>query len=399
MRTIFLAGFVAFVAASPAFAEPPPPAPPGTTTAAPCPPADALAAVVTDYAGPSGPRVWATGDYMVMWYTPMRTPPLIEAVPSAFVGSLAPEVVTTVFPEHNRVNFGAFNGLRGFIGAGFNNFGVEVGGFVLERLQETGSLFTSGTPYAVAQGYLSAGSGLPTSLFASLPGQYSGGAVAIADSRLWGVEGNLRWSWYALFSSANDLIVGFRYLDLQESIAVESPSFFPDGDVITVRDSIRTRNAFYGGQVGFNGRFGGFERGLGLDVSTRGAVGGVAQRADLVGSNTFIVAGVEDTEPGGLYARGANAGTFTRTKIAYLHDLDVKLTYNFTSWFQVSFGYSLIYLSSVMRPGGAIDPVINDSDIRFVAQPTPSNLNRPAFDWRAEELVVQGMTFGARFQY
>ena len=76
----------------------------------------------------------------------------------------------------------------------------------------------------------------------------------------------------------------------------------------------------------------------------------------------------------------------------------MKLTYNFTPWVQVSFGYSLIYLSSVMRPGNAIDPVVNDN-IRFVAAPTPSNLNRPAFAWRAEELVVQGMTFGVRVQY
>jgi hypothetical protein len=402
MRTILLAGIIGLSAAGAAHAESPPVLPPGTpapAAAAPCPaPVEGALATLTEYSGSSGPRLWATGDYMVMWYTPMRTPPLIQAVPSAFVGSTSPDVVTTVFPENNRVNFGAFNGLRGFVGVGFDRFGVEVGGFVLERLQETGSLFTNGTPFAVAQGYIAAGSGVPTSLFASLPGEYSGGVAAAAESRLWGVEGNMRWSWYAFISNANDLILGFRYLDLQESLAIESPSFFPDGDVITVRDSIRTRNMFYGGQLGFNGRLGGFDRGLGLDLSTKGAVGGVAQRADLVGSNSFISAGVDDTEAGGLYARGSNAGSFSRSKIAYLHDVDVKLTYNFNPYIQVSFGYSLIYLSSVMRPGNAIDPVVNDN-IRFVAAPTPSNLDRPAFSWRAEELVVQGMTFGARVQY
>ena len=43
-------------------------------------------------------------------------------------------------------------------------------------------------------------------------------------------------------------------------------------------------------------------------------------------------------------------------------------------------------------------PYVSDN-IRFVAAPTPSNLDRPAFSWRAEELVVQGMTFGFRVQY
>jgi hypothetical protein len=399
MRSRLFACFACLSAVGPALAGPP------VVTAAPevpcAVPAEAspVAALTTDCGAVTGPRFWATGDYMVMWYTPMRTPPLIQLVPSGQVGTTAPGTSITAFPEENRVNFDAINGLRGFVGASFGRVGVEVGGFVLERTTESASIFSTGTPFAVAQGYISAGSGQSTLLFASLPGQYSGGVSAAAESRLWGVEGNFRFGWYALFSNANDLILGFRYLDLQESLVVDSPSTFPDGDQIIVHDSVRTRNAFYGGQLGFNGRIGGFERGFGLDISTKGAVGGVAQRAELIGSNTFILGGVVDTEPGGLYARGSNAGTFSRTKIAYLQDVDVKLTYNFTSWFQVSFGYSLTYLSSVIRPGNAIDPVINDSAVRFVAEPTPSPLARPAFAWRAEELVVQGMTFGARVQY
>src|SRR4029077_5496718 len=146
------------------------------------------------------------------------------------------------------------------------------------------------------------------------------------------------------------------------------------------------------------GRLGGFDRGFGIDFTAKGAVGGVAQRVETVGYNTFIPGGVPDTQPGGLYARGANLGSFSRNKIAYLQDVDLKFTYNFNRWVQVSFGYYLIYLSSVMRPGDAIDPVVNDN-IRFVAAPTPSNANRPAFAWRAEELVLQGMTFGFRVQY
>ena len=90
-----------------------------------------------------------------------------------------------ITPENNRVNFGTFNGLRASVGTGWSRMGVEVGGFVLERMTETGVLFTNGTPVAVAQGYIAAGSGIPTSLFASLAGQYSGGVAAVAESRLW----------------------------------------------------------------------------------------------------------------------------------------------------------------------------------------------------------------------
>ncbi|AMV24491.1 hypothetical protein VT84_08845 [Gemmata sp. SH-PL17] len=348
----------------------------------------------------SGPRFWATGDYMLMWYSPMRTVPLIQTVPAAIANTSQATGAVTVFPENNRIDFGAFSGARAAVGANWDKFGAEVGGFVLERKNETGSFFNNGTPVAIAQGYIAAGSGVPTSLYASLPNQYSGGVSAVAQSRLWGVDGNVRRAWYSLLSDSTDILIGFKYLDLQESLVIDSPSFFPSGGIVDVRDSIRARNSFYGGYIGFNSRFGGNDRGFGLDLTSKSAIGGVAQRVELVGSNTFVSAtGLVDTESGGLYARGLNAGTFTRGKFAYSHDLDLKLTYNFNRWVQVSFGYSLMYLSAVMRPGRAIDPIVNDSNVRFVAQPTPSTLPRPTFAWRSEELVVQGMTFGIRVQY
>jgi hypothetical protein len=402
MRTIFFAATAILMTAGVAAAQTPQPA-----TSEPVPAAGSATAangsapnfaVNMPVPDVTYPRVWGTADYMLMWYTPMRTPPLIQAVPTAFTSSTNPAFTSTFFPENNRVNFGSFNGLRGYIGAGGEKWAGEVGGFVLERGTETGSLFNNGIPVAVGQGYIAAGSGVPTTLYASLAGQYSGGVAAVAESKLWGVEGYVRRAWYSLFADATDLIIGGRYLDLQESLAISAPSFFPDGGVINVQDLIRTRNMFYGGQLGFNGRLGGFDRGLGIDFTTKGAIGGVAQRVELVGYNTFVTAGVPDTQPGGLYARGANLGNFSRNKIAYLQDVDFRLTYNFNRYVQAYFGYYLIYLSSVMRPGDAIDPVVNDN-IRFVAAPTPSNANRPAFAWRAEELVMQGMTFGFRVQY
>ncbi|WP_171470384.1 BBP7 family outer membrane beta-barrel protein [Frigoriglobus tundricola] len=348
----------------------------------------------------SGPRLWATGDYLLMWYTPMRTVPLIQSVPSAQVNNSTLSGVTTIFPDNNNhINFGAFSGVRASVGANWDKFGVDVGGFVLERQTQSAAVFNDGTPFAIARGYTAAGATAPTSLLVSFPGQYSGGVAAAAQSQLWGAEANVRRAWYAFLSDSTDLILGFRYIDLNERLAIDSPSYFPNGNSLDVRDAIRTRNTFYGGQVGFASRIGGTERGLGFEFTTKSGLGGVAQRAELVGSNTVVAAGVADVQPGGLYVRGLNAGTFTRDKFAYMQDLGIRLTYNFNPWVQVSFGYSFLYLSSVMRPGKAIDPVVNDSNVRFVANPTPSDLPRPAFAWRAEELVVQGMTFGLRIQY
>lgn len=105
-------------------------------------------------------------------------------------------------------------------------------------------------------------------------------------------------------------------------------------------------------------------------------------------------------ERGGLFARGASQGTFTRNKFAMIYEQTFNVTYNFNQWAQVYFGYSIIWISSVQRPGEAIDPVVNDSGVRFIANPPQGNtLNRPAFHWNANDLWTQGMTFGLRLQY
>ncbi|AWM41526.1 hypothetical protein GobsT_74200 [Gemmata obscuriglobus] len=404
MRVKLIATAVFLLTASGVRAEPPrllsaEPAPAWTDTGTTPAPATVSIPTETRPFPMVGPQFWASGDYVLAWYTPIRTPPLIQAVPAALANQSTSNGAVTLFPENNRINFGAFNGIRASVGANFEKFGVEVGGFVLERQGESSSFFNNGNPVALGQGYISAGSGLPTTLFASLPGQYSGGVSAAAQSRLWGLDGNIRRAWYTFLFDTTDVLVGFKYLDLHESLTVYSPSVFPSGGVISSSDSVRTSNRFYGGYVGINSRLGN-ERGFGLDLTSKSGLGGVAQRAELVGSNSFIPAGgAADIEPAGLYARGLNAGTFTRSKVAYTQDFDLKLTYNFNPWFQVSFGYSLMYMSSAIRPGGAIDAVVNDSNVRFVAQPTPSTLARPAFAWRTDGLTVNALTFGARLQY
>src|SRR4051812_27494095 len=165
--------------------------------------------------------------------------------------------------------------------------------------------------FSVARPYISAGSGAATSLFSSLAGQYTGGTGASVESRLWGADGNVRFPWYAYLTNYTHGLAGFRYLDLRESINISSRStFLANGGVIEVNDEIRTRNQFYGGQVGIDGRIGGCERGLGLQAMSKLALGGVRQAVTYNGSNSAQLPGFPaDVQPGGLYARDAALGT------------------------------------------------------------------------------------------
>ena len=359
----------------------------------------------------AGPRIWASADYLLWYITPMNTPDLIQSVPGrAAVNSVQQNAIlpgsaaTRIFPDGRQVQFGGFNGIRGSMGAYLDpasRFGVDASVFILETKIQKGSAFNNGTPDAIAQQYFNVQSGRPISLFASLEGTSAGGIVSHVESATWGADANVRMQAYTLVADRNDLLFGVRYFSLAESIQTEARSFFArTGGAVGIQDTVRTRNQYYGGQVGVASRLGACNRGLGIDAGLKFGMGGVRQEAQIFGSNTFLsAAGVADTQLQGLFARPFNQGSFSRNKFAVLTDLNLNLTYNFTPAAKVYFGYNVMWVSSVIRPGEVIDPIINDSRARFVANPTPSTADRPAFSWNANDMWVQGMTFGVNLAY
>lgn len=78
------------------------------------------------------------------------------------------------------------------------------------------------------------------------------------------------------------------------------------------------------------------------------------------------------------------------------------LGFNLTQGMNVNVGYNLQYVSSVVRPGAAIDRVINDSGIRFIANPPAApNSPRPTFrfDRASTDLWIQGLTVGVSIEF
>jgi hypothetical protein len=401
MRRVCLAAFACLLSAATATAQPP---------AAEVPPAEPIPAFdLADNAWKMcGPRAWASAEYLLWWVRPMNTPDLIQTVPSdvalraVVAGTTLPAGSTSrYFPDESPLKFGAFSGVRGNFGVNFDRFGLDASVIYLPEITKSGGLSTTGSPLSVGQSYIRAGTGTPITLLASLNGISTGGITSDVSSKLWSADGNVRLPFYNLFTDSTDAIVGFRYFDLQEKLNTSFRSDLATGTTVLINDSVDTKNQFYGGQVGLNGRINGVERGLGFDSTGKLALGGMHQSATLNGSNTFLNPGLApDTEAGGLYARGANLGHFSRDRFAMIYEQTFNVTYNFNSRSQVYFGYSIIWVSSVMRPGNAIDPVVNDSGVRFIANPPAGNTaNRPAFSWNAGDFWAQGMNFGFRLQY
>ncbi len=350
-------------------------------------------------------RFWANADYLVWWENGSATPPLVQTIPAA-VATAGPTNLpfgaNQAFPRDNKLYFGAFSGVRATVGMNFGpNWGVDLSGFVLNQ-QSTGySLIGDGSPTSIgiARPYIQAGTGNPISLYSNLPGQYAGGVRASADSQFWGLDANARLEWYRLFCDRCDLLAGFRYYGLEESVTINDISYFPGNVVNTVHDSFQTRNNFYGAQVGAQTQW--FFGRLSADLSLKGAIGGMHQQVIANGSNTFVQAdGTVNIEQGGLYARGANAGNFSRDKFAFTGEVGTNLNYEVCKNVRVRIGYTLNYLSSVARAGEFIDPRVNDQNVRFVLRQAPSNAVAPAFNWsNASDFWVQGINFGVVVGY
>jgi hypothetical protein len=397
----------------------PPAAPPGSLpifTVPPAaypaaPPGDPLASTPLDGInrpwGMNGPRAWVNAEYLLWWTTPMHSPGLMQTVPSAQALSafgssspLPPGAAMQVFPGSSSVNFGAFSGARISTGMNFDGFGIDGSVFYLPQKTSSATLFNDGTPYSIAESYIRAGTGAPITLLASLAGQATGGISSSITSRLWGADANVRLPFFNLFTDSTDALLGFRYLNLQDSLGVNFHSNLANGTALQIQDAVETHNNFYGGQVGLNGKINGLERGLGLDFTGKLALGGVQQTALLSGSNTISVPGLPpSTMPGGLFTSGLNQGSYSRDKFAMLYEQNINLTYNFNSWSQIYIGYSIIWVSSVMRAGEAINPVVNDAILRFVAIAPANNLPQQTFQWKANDFWAQGITFGLRLQY
>ncbi len=63
--------------------------------------------------------------------------------------------------------------------------------------------------------------------------------------------------------------------------------------------------------------------------------------------------------PGGIFAQSTNAGWHSRNRFAVVPEGTITAGYNLTGWARLTVGYSLIYLSSVARPGDQLNRDIN----------------------------------------
>src|SRR5262249_13172080 len=134
-------------------------------------------------------------------------------------------------------------------------------------------------------------------LFGNLSNQLAGSVTVNMRNELWGAEANARLNMSGCSRYRADLLVGFRYLDVEDDLSIASVTRSTPASPNTlipfnrqtigapftlgVLDSFQTRNQYYGGQLGFHlettrGR-------LFANLRTKVALGVMHQEADIAG--------------------------------------------------------------------------------------------------------------------
>lgn len=371
---------------------------------------------------PGGSRAWLSAEYLLWWTKSTQLPVLgstgmaIGPTPGQYTGAVLP-IISGSFGQtlHGGARFGG--------GYWFGDDQVRgIDARVMFLFRNGNSFATNSNQYPVlGRPFFNINPGVPSATgnpvgvineLIGLPGVALGSLNVQLENSLWGADVNYRRNLFGGVCAPCfrlDALIGYRYLNFKEQLSITESALLynpPPPGVPTlslVNDQFRAENNFHGGQIGLVGEF---RRGRWfIDGRASIALGSVRQTAEISGGQAMFVpsTGQSTVAQGGLLAvPGANIGTFTQNKFAVLPEVGVNFGYQVTPHLRVFAGYNFLYLSSVLRPAGVIDPVVDAGRVPNLLQ-TPiapvAGVVRPTPQMRTTDFFAQGISFGLQWNF
>jgi hypothetical protein len=365
-------------------------------------------------------RTWVSAELLMWWNRSAPVPALITTSSPAANGIVGRGDTHVLLGG----SFGSTYHSGGRIGAGYwfsDDQYNGIDGRLFWVIPATASFQASVPPYALlARPFFNVNPHIttpnvplgPSSEVVAGPGVATGTVLAQLRSTVWGAEMNYRRFLFGNACNRLDALVGYRYIGVSESLTVSEAFNRIPGSMLqigvpavsgTVTDQIRTTNHFNGGQIGLAGTL---TRGRwSVDGRSTIAFGTVSQSASIDGAQTLHFAdGTTQMVHGGLLAvNGANIGHWTQNRFAVAPEVGINLGYQLTSHMKVFVGYNFLYLSSAVRPGGAIDPYIDAARVPNLLPPgsnaVPVTPVRPMPQLTTSGYFVQGISFGLVYRW
>jgi hypothetical protein len=351
-------------------------------------------------------ETWVRADWLFWHVRSMPIPPLISSGNPALPNPGVPQggnYSTLVGPARD---LGMFSGARLTFGRWFDKdgeLGAEVSGFILGR-RGTSDVFQDSPGRTLGVPFLSTNGTFGVYTFSS-PGTATGSLGIGTSSQLYSGEAGLLHRWYSSQHMSLDGFLGFRFLELDESLGlfgssqalVPGATFngtpLPLGVTTVTSDTFRANTQFYGGEIG--GRFVVQHSIFTLTTFIKGGFGANVETVRVDGSTEASGFGITKTTGGGVRALPSNFGHFTNTEFSALTDFGAELGVQVTSCLRVRVGYNLLYWSNVIRPGNTIDPVINNAQVPIDPAFNPgANGPHPVVTFHHSDLLAHGLVVG-----
>src|SRR5207248_7797960 len=121
-----------------------------------------------------------------------------------------------------------------------------------------------------------------------------------------------------------NLLSGFRYLNLNEGLAITDITDTTSGNHFFDTDQFSTRNQFYGGQIGVRTFFG--RRRLNLEIDGKVAMGSNRQSVEINGASSNNLNSPLNSRAG-ILALITNIGLYHRQEFTVVPEVKAQLTY------------------------------------------------------------------------
>jgi hypothetical protein len=371
----------------------------------------------------AGPRFWGDVDYLLWWIRRAGAPPLVTTggPTDAFPGAIDQATTRVLFGNH--LSDGTFNGMRLSLGAWLDReqrIGLEAVGFLLERRAAVFSAQgnANGQPFLAAP-FVNGITGNPNVYFISqnlpppaISALLTGGVNVFDPTQLWSWEVNGVANITRSAAGTVNLLAGFRQISLRENLTytTAAENLAPGGAAsflgiplapgltVATFDQFRTANLFDGGQLGIrvDRRWGR----LGVDLTTKVGLGAMHQTVNIAGLTSTNAPFAVREAVGGIYAQASNIGYYSRDVFAVVPEVGANLRFDLTSNLRLRVGYDFLFISSVVRPGDQIDPVLNPNHVPIDGGfGTPGGPNRPTFDMHSTSFWTHGVNVGIELRF
>ncbi len=392
-------------------------------------------------------QFYARGEYLLWKVDNAALPPLLANVPAGMVSvffqtlsNVAPTtqnfqvnlplLATTNFgiPGGNTVAYNEQSGGRLTVGYWVEPcLALELSGFFLSPKNIDFNNNTGTTPLSFPTSFVNTTIAVPTGNNGGPPLTTTSPAITLqsnfqatihgtSSTEMYGGEFDGRCQKLCIGPVAFDGLVGLRYINLQEgldtleTVNLTAPTGITNINTATTpqnltavftvptivfADDIRTRNQFYGAQVGcsFRACWGCWT----LDGWGKLGVGDMHQAVDLLGFHTGDPFGL--VPRGGLLSQAPDFGHHERDRCAFVPETNFNLGYKVCPNCRLFVGYSFMWLSSVARPGDQTQFTTSTATVTIGGTPQTISVANPGFRFNSTDVWVQGCNFGVEFCY